>query len=190
MSKGLTMHIESKNKIYSVEEYIEHELKSAVRSEFINGQLYEMAGEKDINNEIAGNLYILFSALLKSFGYFIYNHDVKVKIFGENKYYYPDVFATKELKTERNEYIKSEPELIVEVVSETSQVNDYVDKYIAYTKIPSLKYYLIIEPETTLITCYKKGENAEWITSKYTRPDEVIQLDAFGVSFQLKQVYS
>jgi len=184
------MRLDTSNRIYTVEEYIQHELSAERRSEFINGQLFEMAGEKDINNEIAGNLYILLSTLLKSLGYFIYNHDVKVKIFGENKYYYPDVFATKELKTENNKYIKSEPELIIEVVSETSQVNDYVDKYIAYTKIPSLQYYLIIEPETLLITCYKKGENGEWTTSKYTKPEDVIHLDALNISFQLKQVYA
>jgi Uma2 family endonuclease len=178
------------DKIFTVEEYIQHELKSPVRSEFINGQLFEMAGEKDINNEIAGNLYILFSALLRSLGYFIYAHDVKVKIFGENKYYYPDVFVTRELKTDSNKYIKSEPVLIVEVVSETSQVNDYVDKYIDYTKIPSLSYYLIVEPETTLVTCYKRGENNDWITSKYTQLQDIIKLDALEVSICVKEIYS
>lgn len=184
------MRTVTSDKNFSIEEYIQHELKSQVRSEFINGQLFEMPGEKDINNEIAGNLYILLSALLKTLGYFIYNHDVKVKIYGENKYYYPDVFVTKELKTENNKYIKSEPVLIVEVVSETSQINDYVDKYIDYTKIPSLQYYLIVEPETFLITCYKRGENSDWITSKFTRADDTIALDALNISFQLKQVYS
>jgi Uma2 family endonuclease len=183
------MRVSDSNKIFTGEEYIQHELKSQVRSEFINGQLFEMAGEKDINNEIAGNLYILFSTLLKSLGYFIYNHDIKVKIFGESKYYYPDVFVTRELKTESNKYIKSEPIIIVEVVSESTQVNDYVDKYIDYTKIPSLQYYMIIEPETTLITCYTKGENREWITSKYTRPEDLIKLDVLDISFQVKQVY-
>ena len=183
------MRIETSDKKYTVEEYIKHELKSQVRSEFINGQLFEMAGEKDINNEIAGNLYILLSTLLKSLGYFIYSHDVKVKIFGEEKYYYPDVFITKELKTESNKYIKSEPVLIAEVVSETSQVNDYVDKYIAYTKIPSLQYYMIIEPETTLITCYKKDENGEWTTAKSTHLEDVVKLEISEVSFQLKEVY-
>ena len=184
------MRAGTSDKIFTVEEYIQHELRSPLRSEFINGQLFEMAGEKDINNEIAGNIYILFSVLLKGLGYFIYNHDVKVRIYGENKYYYPDVFVTGELKTESNKYIKSEPVLIVEVVSETTQVNDYVDKYIDYTKIPSLQYYIIIEPETTLITCYKRGENGEWITSKYTRPEDVVKFDELNVSFQLKQVYS
>ena len=183
------MRVSDSNKIFTVEEYIQHELRSQVRSEFINGQLFEMAGEKDINNEIAGNLYILFSALLKSLGYFTYNHDVKVKIFGDNKYYYPDVFITKEPKTENNKYIKSEPLLIVEVVSETTQVNDYVDKYIDYTKIPSLRYYIIVEPETTLITVYKRGENAEWITSKYTRQEDMIHLHALDISIKVKEVY-
>jgi Uma2 family endonuclease len=183
------MRVSDSNKIFTGEEYIQHELKSQVRSEFINGQLFEMAGEKDINNEIAGNLYILFSTLLKSLGYFIYNHDIKVKIFGESKYYYPDVFVTKEVKTEINKYAKSEPVLIVEVVSETTHVNDYVDKYIYYTKIPSLRYYLIIEPKTILITCYKRGENGEWITSKFLRLDDVVRLDELEISFQVKQIY-
>jgi Uma2 family endonuclease len=184
------MRARTSDKIFSEEEYIQHELKSQVRSEYINGQLFEMPGEKDINNEIAGSLYILFSTLLKAFGYFVYNHDVKVKVTGENKFYYPDVFVTKEAKTESNKYIKSEPVLIVEVVSETSQVNDYVDKYIDYTKIPSLRYYLIVEPETSLITCYKRGGSGEWTTSKFTRPEDEVRLDELNISFTLNQVYS
>lgn len=64
-----------------------------------------------------------------------------------------------------------------------------MNKYIDYTKIPSLHYYLIIEPETTLIVCYRKGENGEWITSKYTQPEDIIKLDTFNISFQVKQIY-
>jgi Uma2 family endonuclease len=178
------------DKIFTVEEYIQHELKSQRRSEFINGQLFEMPGEKDINNEIALRIAFLLMQFLREKGLQTYAHDVKVKVPGENKFYYPDVFVTKEAKTESNKYIKSEPVLIVEVVSETSQVNDYVDKYIDYTKIPSLRYYLIVEPETLLITCYKRGGNAEWTTSKFTRPDDVIKLDELDISFKLNQVYT
>jgi Uma2 family endonuclease len=148
-----------------------------------------MPGEKDINNQIALTIAFLLIQVLAKEGHQVYAHDIKVKIFGENKYYYPDVFVTKEAKTKDNQYIKSEPLLIVEVVSETSQVTDYVDKYIDYTKIPSLQYYLIVEPETLLITCYAKGENSEWYTTKYTRPDDNIKLGNLNVTFQLKQAY-
>lgn len=183
------MRIGASDKTYTVEEYIQHELKSAVRSEFINGQLYEMAGEKGINNRIALRIAFLLMQFLEERGYEVYAHDMKVKIFGEDKYYYPDVFLTRELTTEANQYIKFEPVLIVEVVSESSQVTDYVDKYIAYTKLPSLQYYIIVEPETTLINSYIRSENSEWITTKYTSLEDTIRLETFDISFQLKQIY-
>lgn len=183
------MRTVTSDKTYTVEEYVRHEWTAPARSEFINGQLFEMPGEKDINNEIAGRLLYILMSTLKTKGYHIYAFDIKVKIYGENKYYYPEVFVTKEPETEKNQYIKNEPILIVEVVSETSQVTDYVDKYIDYTKIPSLQYYLIVEPETTLITCYTKGENDEWHTTKHTKPSDEVKLASLEVVFQLKQVY-
>lgn len=100
------------------------------------------------------------------------------------------MFVTKEPKTEDNQYIKYEPLLIAEIVSEESHVNDYVNKYIDSTKIPSLDYYLIIEPETTLIVCYWKGQNGKWTATKYTNPEDVIKLDAFNISFPVTQIYS
>lgn len=92
-------------------------------------------------------------------GYDIYSHDMKVSNRDRDKYSYPDVFATKEPKSEANEYIQYEPELIVEVISPLSRITDTVDKYIDYSVIPSLKYYLIVEPELTYVTLYAKKRN-------------------------------
>ena len=99
------------------------------------------------------------------------------------------MFVTKEERSTSNQYIKYEPEIIVEVVSETTQVTDYVDKYIDYTKIPSLTYYIIAEPETTLITVYEKGETGNWIAHKFTNYEDVISLDKTGIEFKVKDIY-
>jgi Uma2 family endonuclease len=104
-------------------------------------------------------------------------------------FYYPDVFAPREEKNENNRYIKYQPEIIVEVVSESTQVTDYVDKYIDYTKIPSRQYYMIVEPETILITVYERTATNEWITRKHTQLKDVIQLDKMNISFSLQDVY-
>jgi Uma2 family endonuclease len=177
------------DKIYTVEEYIQEELASETRHEFINGQLYEMAGEKRLNNIIAGFFYLLFVQSLKKNGFFVCSHDVKVAIPGGRKYYYPDVFATREESTEENTYIQYEPEIIVEVVSESTHLTDYVDKFIDYSKIPSLLYYLVVEPEITLITVHEKDGNNTWVTHKYTQPDARVSLSKLGVEFLVKQVY-
>jgi Uma2 family endonuclease len=177
------------DKIYTVEEYIQFEWKSERRHEFINGQLFEMPGEKDINNQMAGMVYILLINFLKGKGYQFYSHDIKVAIPGGKKFYYPDVFVTKEERNQSNQYIKNEPEIIVEVVSETTQVTDYVDKYIDFTKIPSLAYYIIVEPETILITVYERDETLNWFARKYTNLNVVVKLEKFQIEFLVKDIY-
>lgn len=101
----------------TVEEYIQLELQSERRHEFINGQLIEMPGEKDINNQIAGFIYIYLVSQFRLRGYNVFMNDVKVGLPEKTKYYYPEVFLTKETSTESYAYIKFEAELIVEVIS-------------------------------------------------------------------------
>lgn len=173
----------------TVEEYIQFELQSEKRHEFINGQLSEMPGEKDINNEIA--LYICSYLLhhLKPKGFQVYMNDVKLATPDKRKFYYPDVFVTREARNDNNRYIKYEPELIVEVISPSTHITDTVDKYIAYTSIPSLKYYLIVEPETIYVSLYSKNTDGKWEAMSHVNSTDVISLPQLEISLPLNEVY-
>ena len=177
------------DRIFSVEEYIQYEWKAERRHEFMNGLLFEKPEEKDLHNEIT--MAVLFELVkqLKEKKYEVYFIDLKVAIPDGKKYYYPDIFVTKEERSENNRYIKFHPEIIVEVVSKSTHITDYTDKYIDYTKIPSLKYYIIVEPETILITVCERSVINEWITHKYTQLNDVVQLQKMNVSFSLSDVY-
>jgi Uma2 family endonuclease len=177
------------DKVFTVEAYIQHELKAERRSEYINGQLFEMPGEKDINNELAFQIAQLLNAQLKPKGYFTYINDVKVAIPGGENYFYPDTFATKEPKGHNNQYIKYAPELIVEIVSPGSHSHDYIDKYIEYTKILSLQYYLIVEPETILVTLYKRISDG-WEVEKFTKLTEVMTLPVLDITLPMNEIYN
>lgn len=106
-----------------------------------------------------------------------------------NIYYYPDIFITREPETDENKYVQFEPELIVEVLSETTRAKDMVDKFIQYRKINSLNYYLIVEPEKYLVLCNFKDEKGEWDMVSYTQPDEIIQLPKLNISLSLADIY-
>jgi Uma2 family endonuclease len=173
----------------TVEEYIQYELKAACRHEYINGQLFEMPGEKRTNNRVALNISIHFVQQLRPKGYEIFNYEMKVANQARNKFFYPDVFVTKEPQTEANEYIQYEPELIVEVISPSSRITDTVDKYIEYSAIPSLKYYLIVEPEVNYITLYAKNEAGRWEATLYASLNDVIPLPLLDISLPLQEVY-
>ncbi len=173
----------------TVEEYIQLELQSELRHEFINGQLIEMPGEKDINNEIAIYICTFLVQHLMPKGFQVYINDVKVAMPDRTKYFYPDVFATREPRNEQNQYIKYEPEIIVEVISPSTHITDTVDKYIAYTSIPSLKYYLIVEPETIYVTLFSKNAEGKWEAKSYMRNKDVLPMPQLDIALPLNEIY-
>lgn len=173
----------------TVEDYIQLELQSERRHEYINGQLIEIPGEKAINNKIAGRIYVFLIQQLGLKGYDVFINDVKVASHDHMKYFYPDVFATKDAEAETNAYIKYEPELIVEVISPSSHITDTVDKYIAYTQIPSLKYYLIVQPETAYVSVYCKNADGKWEVVTYVRNSDVVSLPLLELQLPLAEVY-
>ena len=179
-------------RIMSVEEYIQYELKSEQRHEYSNGQLFEMAGEKKINNRITTFLTAYFFTLLEKAGYTIYSHDLKVGIPDGTQFYYPDWFVSKNAETQTgpfSDYVDYEPELIVEVISKTSRIRDTVDKYLDYIRIPSLKYYLTIDPERTYVTVHAKGDNGEWEADVYSEKTDIIPLPLLQTELPLSIIY-
>ena len=173
----------------TVEEYIQFETTSEVRHEYINGQLLEMSGEKKLNGKIAAFLSAYLLLHLEQTGYIVYSHDVKVAIPNENKYYYPDLILTNEPEDLGNAYVVYEPELLVEIISKTSRTRDTVDKYIDYIKIPSLKYYFVIDPERIYITVHSKDEKGQWEAEAYGSKEEVIQLPLLNVELPLNKIF-
>lgn len=173
---------------FTEEAYIQYELQSDTRHEYINGKLKAMAGESDLNNEIAMNIALLLRQFLKEQGYSVYMEGVKLKIPEELKYYYPDVFATKETTGSTRQYIKYQPEIIVEVLSETTRKYDMVDKFINYQKIPSLLYYMLVEPEKTLVQLFYKV-NDDWEVISFTNLNDVIDFPMFKIRLSLTAIY-
>jgi Uma2 family endonuclease len=115
---------------------------------------------------------------------------MKVKIPGENIYYYPDILVTPELQTDENRYVQFEPELLAEVISDFSRKKDLVDKLIYYQKFNSPQYYLILERERQEITVINRTAQGSWQSETYNELESVIKLAHFEIEFKLSEVYS
>ncbi len=184
------MNASGKVKVYTVGEYILLEEAGEVRHEFVNGNLYEMSGASREHHKLCKKLLRLLEDLLLGKGYEVNMENMKVAIPGGNQFYYPDIFITKENQTEDNKYIQYQPELIIEVLSESTRTKDSIDKFIQYRKIGTLKYYLVAEPEKCLVMCYFKQANGEWDMISYTQKEEIIQLPNLNISLPLHQIYA
>jgi Uma2 family endonuclease len=181
---GLTIH----EKKLSEKEYILFELQSDLRHEYINGKLIDMPGESDLHYQLALNFCITLKMLLKNKGYSFFLENVKVKVPNENKYFYPDVFITKEPISKGTVYIKERPELIVEVMSESTRKYDTIDKFINYQRFETLQYYILVEPATTFVSVFSRSSN-DWSLDTYSKGTDIIELSNLGISFTVAEIY-
>jgi Uma2 family endonuclease len=175
--------------VMSVEEYIAFEEKSEVRHEFINGQLYEMPGTTDYHNHICGNIYIMLRQIFKGTLARVFQENVKARILHDKDYTYPDVFVTDDERDEASRHIKRHPSVIIEVLSDKTRVYDKTDKFIRYQKIESLKHYLKVEPEKTLVECYTKQADGSWEVETFTHVSDVIPITALNIQLPLSEIY-
>ncbi|MGN7612717.1 Uma2 family endonuclease [Magnetococcales bacterium HHB-1] len=169
---------------YTEEAYLEHEQKSTIRHEYIDGYLYAMVGTSERHNRIASTISGEFFVHLKGKPCDVYTSDFKVKI--GSRYYYPDVIVKcdhpddPELYTER-------PLLILEIISQSTRRIDTGEKRLAYQTIPSLREYVIIEQHQALITAYRrKGD--QWQTDHY-RLGDVIHFYAIDLQLMVETIY-
>jgi Uma2 family endonuclease len=172
----------------TVEEYIAFEEKSETRHEFINGQLYEMPGTTDQHNDLCFNITALLKRLIRPTSLRAYMESVKVRIKNDKDYTYPDVFVTDD-RDANSPVIKRYPSVIIEVLSDGTRVYDKTDKFIRYQKIESLKHYLTVEPDKTLVECYTKQADGSWEVETFTNISETILLSALNIQLPLRDIY-
>ena len=123
----------------SPEEYLRRERLAEYKSEYLNGEIFAMAGASEQHNLIAGNIFGELREQLKTGSCRAYTSDMRVKVLSNGLYTYPDVivvcgepqFEDKEVDTLVN------PTVLGEVLSRTTERYDRIAKTTYYRTIDS-----------------------------------------------------
>jgi Uma2 family endonuclease len=170
----------------SVAEYLTGERESPVRHEYVEGEVYAMAGASDRHNRIAGNIYARLSTHLGEGPCEPFISDMKVKVSPE-VFYYPDVVVTCDA-VGADAYFREEPRLIVEVISPSTERIDRHEKMMAYKSVPSLHEYVLVSQEEMRVEVYRR-KGAEWDAQIFTATEEQLQLASVELSLSVGEIY-
>jgi len=176
---------------YSPEEYLELEVASGDRHEYINGQIILMTGGLPNHNQIAGNLYATLNFALRRKSYQAFMTDQRLWIPQRRIYTYPDVMAVAsplELQEGRKDTITN-PILIGEVLSLSTQSYDRVGKFAAYRTLPSFQEYILIDQYSVHVEQYVKTEGHKWIFAVYETESDVLSLSSVPCEVSLADLY-
>jgi Uma2 family endonuclease len=146
------------------EEYLAIEEKAEFKSEFYRGEMFAMAGGSDLHallgNAIGGEL----RSALKGRTCRAYNSELKVRVAHGGLYAYPDVSVVcGEVQfAEGTNKVITNPSVVVEVLSPSTEAYDRGSKSSEYRKIPSLREYAFISQVEPRVEIYGRKANGEW----------------------------
>ena len=174
----------------SVEAYLEGELVSETKHEYVAGAIYAMAGANNRHNAIAGNALVSFANGLRGKPCRPFNSDTKVRIdLGDGvRFFYPDASVVCEGNADEESF-QQKPVVIVEVLSPSTRRTDLGEKYQAYLALPSLKVLLYVEPDLPAVTCHRRQPNGAFAQEIVEGLEASIALPEIDTTLALADLY-
>ena len=169
-------------------EFLDGELRSEIRHEFVDGRVYAMSGASLRHNAICGDAYELLKQHLRGGPCRTFIESVKVQISDDlgEAFYYPDVFVTCEAADDDSHVVRH-PRLIIEVLSPTTSRNDRGDKLATYKRVASIEEIILIEQDWPELVIHRRVDR--WKRHIFTQLESVIRLESIDFAAPLSAFY-
>ena len=170
----------------SVADYLAGERDAEVRHEYVSGQAYAMAGASARHNRIALNIAGRLNDHLAGGECEAFMADMKIHV-APDLFYYPDVVVTCD-RPGGDPYFRTEPRLIVEVLSPTTERTDRHEKLAAYKNCPSVQEYALVSQDGMMVELHRRTGD-DWQTQLFTEPAEECVFESVGFTMSVSDIY-
>ncbi|WP_246312029.1 Uma2 family endonuclease [Pseudaquabacterium terrae] len=157
----------------TAEEFLAWDESQPIRHEFLRGEVYAMAGGEDRHATLALNFAMALRGHLQGSPCRTYINDVKLRVAPADAYFYPDVMVTCSAVDAAHRLIKSEPLLVIEVLSPGTAGYDRGDKFAAYRMLASLREYVLADPRSRRCDVHRRGDDGLWILHPFDAAEGV-----------------
>jgi len=173
----------------SVEDYLAYEADGRLRHEYIAGEIFAMTGASLEHNIIAGNLFNAISNHLRGGPCRAFMSDFKLRLKNgmDHIFYYPDVMVACGREGIEKYYLTN-PKLIVEVLSPTTEAIDRREKALHYRQVPTLEEYALIAQESHEVTIYRR-DHTSWESSAVSTLAATVEFRSIDLLLPLSAIY-
>lgn len=185
------MVIQTSPRLYSIEEYLEHEETAECRSEYRDGEIIPMTGGSINHNQIIINLVIALTLSLKEQNYRVYANDLRLWIPRYREYTYPDILIIQgePIFQEGRKDTVINPSIIIEVLSKSTSSRDRGDKFTYYRSIPEFKEYILIDQYQIHVEQFSKTAEGNWLFKESEDEAGILTLVSANCQIPYRQIY-
>ena len=188
---------------FTVEEYLLLEERSPYKSQWIAGEIFpmgecttghpsNMGGAQPDHVTIATNITARLHARFLGRPCRVFNADLRVAIRPGELYTYPDVSALcgePKFDTAQNPYSLLNPQVIIEVLSPSTEAFDRGEKFERYQQLASLTDYVLLSSGRMHVEHFVRQPDDRWLLASYTRPDQHLTLAGVDCELPLTEIY-
>ncbi len=160
------------------------------RSEFVNGEMFAMAGASVDHVRLQHNLSVELDAALRGSGCEVLGSDMRIMV-SNRAYLYADVsVACAPTTPDAHDDNLLNPLVVFEVLSPSTEKYDRGVKFRLYRTIESLKDYLLVSQDEIHVEHFTRQPDGTWSFHEYEGPNAELKIDSLGVTIPLGRIYA
>ena len=174
----------------SVQEYLDMECESEIRHEYVRGKITSMPGGTPAHYRISLNCSKRLDDDLEASGCEVFGEIIRLRV-APDQYRYPDLMVVCNAPQFDNENPPCllNPDVIIEILSHSTQAIDRGDKLFEYRQIPSLKDYVLIAQSSILVAHHIRLSANEWKLTYYDKFEDALSLNSIHFTMPLRDIY-
>jgi Uma2 family endonuclease len=172
-------------------EYLAVDEAGALKHEYLNGEIFAMSGGTPEHSQIAASVIRELGSQLRGRPCVVYTSDLRVRVLATGLATYPDVtvICGPLERDPANKNTATNPVVIVEVLSDSTEDYDREEKLSHYRRIPSLREYLLVSQHERRIEHLSRNDDGTWTLRDVAAPATGVQLPSIGCALSLDEVY-
>ena len=186
----VTLQTKSPSQRATVAEYLNIERTTNEKHYYLNGFIRKMAGASINHNRICRNIITALDICLPH-EMEVLGSDQKIYIPAYNFYVYPDAVVVAEAPqiSDKDAQAITNPLLIVEVLSPSTQNQDKDEKFMWYRSLPSFREYALVRQDTAEVSTFFRKDDDLWQSDAVSGLENEVFLKSVGVSLSLSRIY-
>ncbi|NOZ39925.1 MAG: Uma2 family endonuclease [Planctomycetes bacterium] len=174
------------------EQYLEIERGCEQKHQFYRGEMFAMSGASIAHNLVTFNLAGVLHAQLKDRDCQAFVNDMRVHIPSTGLYTYPDGIITCEKPRFQDDHFDTllNPQVIIEVLSPSTENYDRSKKFKQYREIDSLQDYVLIAQDSAIIERFSHDEHGNWFMVDAQELGATMELPAVDCKLPLADIYA
>ena len=173
----------------SAQDFLNWDETQTIRHEFVDGEVFAMAGAEDWHVTVTLNIAMALRQHLAGTSCRTLMLDTKLQVARANSYFYPDVLVTCDAADHASRLIKSNPKLVVEVLSPSTAAYDRGDKFAHYRLIDALQEYVVVDIDSRRTDIHRKGADGLWVLHPF-EAGQAVHLSSVALDISAEQLFA